>query len=133
MNTATIEVQYAKPPTAGKKQGTVKATTGEIFGIWPDKLGLMRPGNSYEIEFSDREFNGRTYRTIVKCKPHKGGQENGHSTQSSAPSGNARDREFEFVARALPALIQICAVEATPEGMVRTTRMLRQVYREAFK
>lgn len=48
-------------------------------------------------------------------------------------AGERKDREFEFVACALPALIQICRVECTPEGMVNATRMLRQVYRDAFK
>lgn len=55
---------------------------------------------------------------------------------TAAPTPNERsrkDKEFEFVACALPALIQICKVECTPDGMVNATRMLRQVYREAFK
>lgn len=131
MNTATIEVQYAEPPKAGKKQGTVKATTGEIFGIWPDKLGLMRPGHSYEIEFSDREFNGRTYRTIVKCKPHKGAKQ--PAAAKPAVTHERNDSELEFVARVLSAAIQACAVEYTQAGLTGAARMLRTVYQEAFK
>ena len=46
---------------------------------------------------------------------------------------SSKDREFDFISCALPALIQSCGGQCTPEGIVKTTRMLRQVYREAFK
>lgn len=69
MSAATIEVKFADPPKDGKKQGTVKAANGEVYGVWPDKLGLLRPGLTYEVEFTERTYQGRTYRTITKCKP----------------------------------------------------------------
>lgn len=129
MNAATattIEVAKAEPPKAGKKQGTIRTTSGEVLGVWPDKLGLLRPGNSYLVEFSEREWNGRTFKTITKVQPQAANANN-----SKAASGD--DREFEFVARVLSASIQACAVTYTREGLTDAVRMLRNVYRDGMK
>ena len=134
MTAATIRVKAANPPEDGKKQGKVRTDDGATYGVWPKMLGLLRPGNAYEIEYTESTFGeGRTWRTITKVRHVEGDPPASQNDNKVVNLSSHRDREFEFVARALPALIQICAVEATPEGMVRTTRMLRQVYRDAFK
>ncbi len=127
MNIATIEVQYANPPKPGKKQGTVKTTTDELYGIWPDKLGLIRPGQAYIIEFTERNFDGRIWRTINKVTPAPEANDN-----RPAPSLGA-DREFEFITRVLPAMLQACMVGREQKDIVEAARMLRNVYREGMR
>jgi len=125
MNTATIEVQTADPAPPGKKLGKIKASDGVVYMVWPDKLGLFRPGNRYEIQFSEDEFNGRTYRKIANVKPAQS------QPKVSVPKQDAANAEHDFVARTLAALIQACAVEVTQRGLADTVRMLRTVYRES--
>ena len=144
IETATILVRFADPPPEGKKQGTVKASDGTIYGVWPKDLGRFQPGGRYAIEFTSHTFKGKTYSTVIKCEP---------APQSPAASGDARGArapspsqnsvsggegvtgeasEFEFVTRMLAAAMQICAVEMTPEGIAAKARMFRGVYREVF-
>lgn len=129
--TATIEVKYADPPRDGKKQGTVKTADGAIYGVWPDKLGLLRPGNVYEVEVTERKYNGRVYRTIVKAKPQAANSNT--NAHKPAQSNTNLDAEGEFVARVLSASIQACAVDYNRESLTTTARMLRQVYRDGMK
>lgn len=130
MSAATITVKQANPPAEGKKQGKVRAEDGNVYGVWPKMLGLLRPGATYEIEYEESTFgDGRTWRTISKVRRIEGSPQNDNR---SAPSSGA-DREFEFVTRVLPALIQICRVECTQQGLSDTVRMLRNVHRDSFK
>lgn len=126
---ATITVKQADPPAEGKKQGKVRTDSG-VFGVWPKMLGLLRPGATYEIEYEESKFDdGRTWRTISKVRRVEGSPQNDNRPTTS-PS---IDREFEFVTRCLPALIQICAVGSKQEGITEAARMLRHVYRDTFK
>ncbi len=61
---STITVQRIFPAKAQGKSAHIKDVDGMMFGIWPDKLGLINEGNSYEIEFSSKVSNGTTYRDI---------------------------------------------------------------------
>lgn len=126
-NTATIEVKSAEPPKEGKKKGTVKAADGTVFWVWPDKLGLLRPGNVYEIEFSEDEFRGKTYRTITKCRPRQGA-----ATETPTPKASAGNGELQFVTRILAASISACAVAHTEDGLTQEIKMLRSVFRKTM-
>jgi hypothetical protein len=130
MNTATIEVQHAYPPKPGKKQGTVKTTSDQLYGIWPDKLGLVRPGQTYVIEFTERNFDGRIWRTINKVTPAPEAQEANDNRPAMSPSGP--DREFEFVTGCLLAMLQACMVGRTETEITEAAHMLRRAYRSAF-
>lgn len=114
--TAEIEVRFVNPPKAGKKQATIKAADGAVYGVWPDKVGLFQPGRRYQIEYQERPFNGRTYRTITKCRAH------GHATAAAAPSAGGGD---SLVATVLGAAIQSKAVEFTEEGISRALGIIR--------
>lgn len=126
MTATTIEVAFANPPKDGKKQGTVKTKDGQLLGVWPDKLGLLRPGNSYQVEVSEREWNGRVFKTITKVTPQAA------TKQDNAPAATPQDHEFEFVARVLPAMVAACMVGREQADITGAARMLRKVYREAF-
>lgn len=131
--TATIEVTAATPPPEGKKLGKVETTDGVVYHVWPDKLGLLRPGSTYEVQFSEDEFNGRTYRKIAKVKPtQKRQQQNGTPAQPQQPKSNASELEHDFVARTLAACIQAGTVAVHPTEMAKAVRMLRAVYRETM-
>lgn len=131
MNTATIEIKAAEPPPEGKKLAKVEALDGTIYHCWPDKLGLLRPGSTYEVQFSEDEFRGQTYRKIAKIKPTQKRQQNGTPAQPQ-PKQDASNLEHDFVARTLAACIQAGTVAVHPTEMAKAVRMLRAVYRETM-
>jgi hypothetical protein len=129
MNTATIEVAFVNPPKDGKKQATIKTSTGDLFGIWPDKLGLLRPGESYKVDFSERNYNGKTYRTITKVTPGQGtlvSIAGGKRAATPIPDSS----EFEFVTRILAAMIAANAIQCEKEELANAIKTLGEVYRE---
>lgn len=128
IRTATIEVKYANPPLAGKKQATIKTPDGTIFGVWPKDLGRFQPGRRYAVEYTEKPFKGRMYRTILKAEPQVNGED-------AAPAGSDPVRtsgEVEFITALLAARVASCGVEFTPSGLTEAARMLRMVYRSAF-
>jgi hypothetical protein len=133
MNAAVIKIKYANPPKDGKKQASVRTEDNQIFGVWPDKFGLLQPGRTYQVEYKERVFEGKTYRTIVKCEPVKDVEEPPSGLAQSSQRSSQKDGEVEFVARLLAASISACAVAHKEESLIAEARMLRSVYREAFK
>lgn len=131
MSTAAVSVAFVNQPKEGKAKGSIKTTEGEYYEVFPNQLGLFRPGASYEIDYSERNWNGKTYRTVNKCRPQDKPAVVRSSEQAPVAGGNSE--EFEFVARALSASIQACAVEYTQQGLTEAARMLRQAYRDAFR
>lgn len=133
---ATITVKQTNPPAEGKKQGKVRTDSGELYGVWPKMMGLLRPGATYEVEFTESTFgDGRKWRTISKVR-HIERAASAPASQNDNRRAEAHspvDPEFEFVARALSASIQACAVEYTQAGLTETVRMLRNVYREGMR
>lgn len=80
-----ITVQYVNQPKAGKKMGSVKDTTGALYGVWPDKLGLFQPGKAYEIEFKTSEGG---FKSITKFSPVGGGELGAQRGNGAAPKTN---------------------------------------------
>lgn len=124
LHTAVIEVKFANPPKDGKKQATIKSASGDVFGVWPKDIGRFQPGRRYRVEYTERPYQGRTYRTIVKCEPE--------AASEHQPGGKAAAGEIEFVTRVLAASIQACAVGHTQADLAQEARMLRAVYRDVF-
>jgi hypothetical protein len=132
MNTATIEVKATRPPKEGKKLHVVETTDDAVYMAWPNQIGLLRPGKTYEIQFSEDEFNGRTYKKIAKVKPAEQKQSSTPQQNGSGPKPDASNAEHDFVARTLAALIQACAVKVDRDGLASAVRMLRTVYRDTM-
>lgn len=129
-NTAVIEVKFADPPKNGKKQATIKTVDGIVYGVWPDKFGLLQPGRAYEIEFSERTFDGKTYRTIRSCKPKANTEPDTMPVGTAKPSAGDETR---FVTTILAAMIAGRTMDDYTEGgLVRAATMLRAVYRRSF-
>jgi|ERR1051326_2881792 hypothetical protein len=129
IQTATIEVKSANPPPEGKKQGTVRATDGAIYGVWPKDLGRFQPGRRYRIEYAVRPYQGRDYRTIIKAEPEAATGEQTHQRASVAAGATC---ELEFVTRMLAAYVSACRVECTVSALAAKARELRSVYREVW-
>jgi hypothetical protein len=118
----------------------------QIYGVWPDKFGLLQPGRTYKVEFSERKFNGKNYRTITKCEPaadprsesgagvEERTNDRGSESQRGSPNHPTTNTqmEAEFVARLLAASISACAVAHTQEALIAEARMLRSVWRGVF-
>lgn len=128
MTTETIEVKYADPPKAGKKQATIKTTGGDIYGIWPDKLGLLQPGRRYNVTYSEREHAGRKYRTITKVDPVQGEQL--PPPETSQINASTLEQEIAFVTRVVAAAIQSQQIEFGAVEIGRAARLAQSVFRE---
>lgn len=138
MNTAaaTITVKQTNPPAEGKKQGKVQTSSGELYGVWPKMMGLLRPGATYEVEFTESTFgDGRKWRTISKVRhiERAAAAPASQNDNQRADPHSPVDQEFEFVTRCLPAMISACMVGSEQERITEAARMLRNVYREAFR
>ena len=64
MGTATVTVQYVNLPKEGKKQGSIKGADGTSYGVWANHIGNYKQGATYSIEYEERDYNGKTYRTV---------------------------------------------------------------------
>lgn len=68
MNTVTIEVQYVNQPQPGKKKGSIKDKNNVMYGAFPDKLALFRPGGTYEISYTESPFRGVMYKNVESVR-----------------------------------------------------------------
>src|SRR5437016_10598295 len=60
----TVTIAYVNQPKEGKKMGSIKTTNGQYFNVYLDKLGLFGVGQTYEIEYGSREFQGKMYHNV---------------------------------------------------------------------
>src|ERR1700674_1327994 len=81
----TITVQHIYPSKGERKPAHIKDVDGMLFAVWPDKLGLIQVGGTYEIEFSAKVSNGTTFRDIKSVKMVVPTQQ-ARSLSSAAPS-----------------------------------------------
>ena len=102
--TTRIEIQYVNPPREGKKTGSVKATDGKYYNVWPEKLDQFIEGQSYEVEVEPREFKGETYRTIKRVLAN-GADHTAPAAAAQSNGAGGASNEFawtqEIVARAM--------------------------------
>lgn len=72
MQTITITVAAIEWPKPDKKLGAIIDSSGQRFGVWPDKLPGYQQGRSYEIGYESSEFKGKTYYTVKTATPVSG-------------------------------------------------------------
>lgn len=65
---ARITVSAIIPSDSPRKSARIKDSRGLMFSVWPNKLGLFNVGNTYDIEFTETDKNGVTYRDIKSAK-----------------------------------------------------------------
>jgi hypothetical protein len=140
-----IEVAEKHPAQAGKKVATVIAAGGDTFQIWPEQLASIQVGSRYEVEVTDREYNGRVYHKITKAtavsleRPSGNGARQAHSPNKGSGNGNGyyratspQDSERMFVCSLLNAFIQAGQIEPNEEQVVKAIEVLRRAYRRTF-
>jgi hypothetical protein len=136
-----IEVAETHPAPPGKKVASVIAVGGAKFDIWPEQLGSIQVGGRYEVEISQREFNGRVYQKITKATPLNGTAATASaSTAKPAPAqygnGNSHrtevDGERMFVSAALAAFIKAGKVEPELGKVANAIQVLRTAYQKTF-
>jgi hypothetical protein len=126
--TAEIIVKAVYPPKPGKQVGTLKTAEGELYGVWPDKLGLFQPGQRYTVQYVDRPYKGKNYRSITKRLAAPAVQATPENTTPSSP------RQFmgeeQFVAHLLAASLQSQMIELNDRDLTRATSLFQTVYRQ---
>lgn len=123
MPTATITPAYVNQPAPGKKEGSIKLKDGSFYGVPPAMLSQLQPNNTYEVEFTEREWNGKIFRSIKSAKLVSAGQY-GQTDNKTA--------ERIFVCGALNAAIHGGHVQVTPETLTQAVNDLRQVWASTF-
>jgi hypothetical protein len=136
-----IEVTEKHPAAPGKKVATVVAAGGAKFDIWPEQLAAIQVGGRYDVEVTDREYNGRVYRKITKATPY--GTPDGTVSTAAArrTNGNGngyykptapQDSERMFTCSLLNAFIRAGQIEPNEEQIVKAIEVLRRAYRRTF-
>jgi hypothetical protein len=133
-----IEIAETHPAAPGKKMANIVAAGGQRFEVYPEKLAGFTIGKRYDVDIKEREFNGTTFRTIVRFAPVTNGTagngragvrapELGPPANGSAAHGDPQ-AEAEFVGRALAALINVGAVTRDNRDLYDAVMTLRGVY-----
>lgn len=125
MNAATIDVRFVDRPKEGKKQGTIKAADGSLYGVWLDKIGLFQPGKRYEIEFTERDYQGKVYRTITKCRLSE-------TPKPAAGPANTTASDEHLVGAVLAAGVQAGLIEFTEQSLTHAIGTIRNAYRRSL-
>jgi hypothetical protein len=140
MSTQTqIEVAYVNDPKPGGKKGSVKTKDGAYYGVWADKLSLFKPGGTYEVEYDESQFQGKTYRNIKTDKGIKTILEPGTETPDQYKSNgtfkyatNPTDAERMFVCSILNAYVAAGKVMLNSTEIEHGVKMLRSVWGDTF-
>ncbi len=130
--TERIQVKYVNPPKPGKTNGSIKTPDDQMYGVKPDMLGLFQPNGTYDVEFSERQFNGQTYKTVTSVKKVQ-------DAPPAQPAGNSKygttdDKTAEriFVCGALNAMIAGGHVEVSQVYISNVVNVLRASWAETF-
>lgn len=120
--TTTITIAYINPPGAGKKQATIKASDNRVFGIYPEKMTDYAVGKTYDIEFTSREWQGKTFYTIASAKLAASNPMVPTSAGNTAGGGDNRSNSIERQV-AFKGAIELHAIEANKGAEVSLERI----------
>src|SRR5215475_4167167 len=103
-----IEVTEIHPVKPGGKVARLVAADGIRYEIWPEKLEGVTPGKRYEVEITERQYNGRTFKSVAKITPAREEVVPNGNTQASPKGTDSSPRsatggEAEYVGRVLAA------------------------------
>ncbi len=133
MPTGTITVKYVNQPKAGKKKGSIKTADGQMFWVWANKLPEFTPDMIYEIEYSEEQWNGETFRTVTKATPKTTPpvQSNGVRTNTYRET-SPTDAERMFVCSLLNAAIAAGKLQLSAESLVAAIKTTRAAWQHTF-
>lgn len=134
--TTRIQCSFVNPPKPGKTNGSIRVKTGEFYGVKPDMLNQFQPEQTYDIEFTSRQFNGQTYNTITSAKhlvEAAPAAANGAGS-SYGKYGKADDATAEriFVCGGLNAAISGGHVDLNTEHLTNLVNIFRLVWDDTF-
>ncbi len=134
--TARITISFVNPAKPGKTNGSIKTKDDQLYGVKPDMLSLFQPKGTYDVEFTERQFNGQTYKTVTSVKPVQ------DTPQQQASSGaiaggkyGATDMvtaERIFVCGALNAAISGGHTDLNTEHLTNLVNIFRLVWDDTF-
>ncbi len=130
MPSATISVQYVNQPKAGKKEGNVKTTNGEYYGVKPAMLAQFSPGGTYTVEYDSRMWNSKEFKSITTITAAQapaagtGGGNYGPKDDTTA--------ERIFVQGILQAFITAGKIEPTGVAVTGAVKTLRAVWADTL-
>jgi hypothetical protein len=127
MGQASITVKYVNAAKPGKKNGSVKGVNDDIYGVPPHMLANFQPGATYTIDYSERVFNGQTYKTVTTAVLASPAPAEGTGGGKYGPVGDATAERI-FVCGALNAAIQGGHVELSDAVLSNVVNMLRSVW-----
>lgn len=121
-----IEITEIHPPKIGGKVSRIVAADGEQYDIWPEKLDGIKVGNRYQIEIKERDYNGRTFKSIKSIAPAPAAASTAAEPrpQGAAPACG----EAEYVGRVVAALI--AKGDLDKAKIPEATAWLRKLWRE---
>jgi hypothetical protein len=112
MPTATITPQWINAPKPGATSGSIKDINGDYWGVRPDDLSQFTSGVPTEIEYTEREYQGKIYKNIQRLKnPHSQGahpgpapaprpQQNGVGFRPSMAPKDAQEARISLLCQA---------------------------------
>jgi hypothetical protein len=132
----TMTVKYVNPPKAGKQRGSIKGTDDQILGVFADKLHLFEPGTTYEIDYSETESSGVTYRNVKSATAVAAAPA---TTSAPVPAPHntyretsANDAKRMFVCANLSALIRAGEVKNDKASLWNATQLLCSLWDHTF-
>jgi hypothetical protein len=127
MGQARITVKYVNAVKPGKKNGSIKGTDEDIYGVPPHMLANFQQGATYTIDYSERVFNGQTYKTVTTSQMVSAAPTEGSGGGKYAPVGDATAERI-FVCGALNAAISGGHVELSDATLSNVVNVLRSVW-----
>jgi hypothetical protein len=128
MGQARITVKYVNAVKPGKKNGSIKGTDEDIYGVPPHMLANFQQGATYTIDYSERVFNGQTYKTVTTSQMVSAAPTEGSGGGKYAPVGDATAERI-FVCGALNAHISSGQAEISAAYIGNVVNILREVWR----
>lgn len=127
MAQASIKVRYVNEPKPGKTNGSIKGINDDIYGVPPHMLANFQAGATYTIDYSERRFNGQTYKTVTTAVMSAPPSQEG---SGGGKYGNQSDVTAEriFVCGALNAAISGGHVELSDAAISNVVNILRDVW-----
>ena len=68
MPVATIVPKYINQPKPGKKEGSIRLADDSFYGVPPALIPQFQMGGTYEVEYTERDWQGKTFRSIKSVK-----------------------------------------------------------------
>jgi hypothetical protein len=138
MPSTVAQIKYVNPARDGYKP-SIKTEDGQTYGCKEEKLSLFEKGRTYKIEYSERSFNGKTYRNVESAAPVETGIPSQNPPQTGAASPGALatppqsgNSEQIFVCALLKEGIRSGHIKIEKASLWEATNLFRGLWRASF-